>query len=160
MIAQQRFQPLAPLPLRLRAAIDAVGLQQVIGDEGHRGVGEHTLVQRLAPDALLQQRERREARVRFPHHQLAVEHRAVGQRLRQRLDLGEAPFHQLLAARPDPHAPRAPDELRADAVVLPFDEPVRGRAEPGLEVVQRQIDRMRQEEGIGLAFVACGQRRR
>ena len=53
-----------------------------------------------------------------------------GSALRQRDDLREALGDELLAARPDPDLAGALDDLRADAVVLPLDDPVgrRGRA--------------------------------
>ena len=57
---QQRLEPRAPLALRQRSRMScAVLLQQVVGHEGDRRIGQHLLRQRLAADALLQQRERR-----------------------------------------------------------------------------------------------------
>ena len=62
-----------------RARSTPCQLEQVVGDEADRRVGEHLLRQRLAADALLQQGERRDATV-LPDDDLAVEHGAVGQR--------------------------------------------------------------------------------
>ena len=63
----------------------------------------------------------------FHTSDLAVEHacrRAAPARSGD--DLREALGDELFAARPDPDLAAALDELRADAVVLPFDQPVAG----------------------------------
>ena len=137
--------------LRLFALIDTALLQHVVGHEGHRHLGEDLLRQVLAADPLLQQVERRGSfAVGQPDQDLTVEHRPIRPRLRHGHDLRESVGHQLLAARPDPHLPSAAHHLRADAVVLPLNQPVAGRAEHRFEIGQRHIDRVREEERIRL----------
>ena len=64
---------------------------------------------------------------RLPRENLAIDHGAVRQRRAERGDFGKALGDQILAARPQPHAAAALDELRANAVPLPFDQPIRRR---------------------------------
>ncbi len=110
------------------------------------------MVSDLAADPLLQQRERPDPAV-LPDDDLAVEHGAVGKRLRERDDLRKALADELLAARPDPHLAHALDQLRADAVVLPLDQPVVRGAEPGGEIALGDVELVRKEERIRLAEV-------
>ena len=152
MPSQRRLETRPPLALRQRAQVLALPLEEVVGDQADRRVGEHLLGQHLAADALLQEVERRDAAV-LPDHDLAVEHGAVGQRLRQRDDLGKALADELLAARPDPDLPGALDHLRADAVVLPLDDPLGRRGEARGEVAFGEVELMGEEERVRLADV-------
>ena len=82
-------------------------LQQVVGHEGDRCIGEYFFTQRLAPYALLQQcktgrppgtcQRSRRSRIVSPHHDFPVEHGAVRQGLRESHDFGKTLGHQFLA---------------------------------------------------------------
>ena len=152
MVGDQPLEQAAPLRLRAIAQVDAVELEDVVGDEADRRIGQHLLRQRLAADALLQERERRHLAV-LPDHRLAVEHGAVGQRRGGGDDLREALGDEFLAARPDPDLRGPLDQLRADAVVLPLDDPVAGRRELRLELLGQQIELVGEEERIRLAEI-------
>ena len=128
---------------RSAADVHAVILEDVVGheDDGHRARELRDLL--LPADALLQRRERQRPLV-AKGEDLAVEHRAVGQARRRRGDLGKAVRDQLLAARPQVHDAAALDELRADAVPLPFDQPLRGSPRR----LDRILERRREEERV------------
>ncbi len=91
------------------------------------------------------------ARRVLPDQDLAVDHRAIRQFAGQLAEFREALADQLFATRPDPDLPVALDQLGADAVPLPFDEPVLRRAEQGVELLDRGLQRMGEKEGVGLA---------
>ncbi len=86
----------------------------------------------------------------LPDQDLAIDHRAVGQAAGQFAQLGKALADQFLAARPDPDLPVALDQLGADAVPLPFDEPIVRRAKQRVELLHRRLQRVREEERVGL----------
>ena len=122
--------------LRLTAHVAALALEKVVGDEGDGQFAHRLFAHDLAAKSLLQAREDREAVERIVRelacrrdedHELAVDRRARGQRTRQRLEIGIGVGDELFAARPQAPVLAALQELRADAVELPFDDPVRGR---------------------------------
>ncbi len=90
---------------------------------------------------------------RDENDEFAVDRRARGQRARQRLEIGIGVGDQLLAARPQAPVLAALEQLRADAVVLPLDDPVRGRPERRSHVGQGPAPRLREIERIGFARV-------
>ena len=148
--------------LRLGSKIAALALEQVIGDEGDRQFAHRLFAHDLAAKPLLQAREDREAIERIRRElvlwrdeddQLAVDRRARGQRARQRLEIGIGVGNQLFAARPQAPVLAALQELRADAVVLPFDDPVRGRSQRSEHLVDRAAPRLREIKRIGFARV-------
>ena len=94
----------------------------------------------------------------FPDHDFAVEHGAFGQRGAQGGEFGEAVGHQFFAARPDEDLAIAHHQLRANAVPLPLDLPLRGRAQQFVEARQRLVERVRQVERVGLAAARAQQR--
>ena len=65
------------------AEVDARVLDQVVGHQHHRHLGQDLLAERLAADPLLELRERQHAPI-LPREDLAVDHRAVGQHVGQR----------------------------------------------------------------------------
>ena len=77
----------------------------------------------LSADALLQRGEGQRPFV-AEGEDLAVEHGAVGQPRGRGRDLGKPVRDELFAARPEMDGTGAADQLRADAVPLPLDEPV------------------------------------
>src|ERR1017187_9560401 len=101
MIGDELLEQAATFALRPLAQVDAAELEDVVGDEADRCVGEYLLRQRLATDALLQQVEGSDLAV-LPDDDFAVEHGAIVQRLRGRDDFVEALGDELFAARPDP----------------------------------------------------------
>ena len=159
----ERFEQSAAHMLRLGAQVAALASMQVIGDEGDRQFALRLFAHDLAAEPLLQAREDREALERIgrvfvlgrdEHHKLAVDRRAGGQRARQRLEIGIGVGDQLLAARPQAPVVAALQELRADAVVLPFDDPVRGRPRASRAIsASGPAPRLREIERIGLARV-------
>ena len=64
---------------RLGAHVAPLQLEQVVRDQHHRHFGEDLRAELLAADAALQLREGQRRAV-LPRHDLAVEHRAVGQK--------------------------------------------------------------------------------
>ena len=89
-----------------------------------------------------------------PHYDLAVQHGTVGQVDRQRGEFGKALGGQFFAACPYPQLAGALDELRADAVPLPLHLPIARRPESALEIGSGKLQRMRQEERVGLPHIA------
>jgi hypothetical protein len=131
--------------LRQGAQVDAVQFEQVVAAQHRRQFGQQFGGQGLAADALLQIGERRRhGRIGLPNQHFAIEHHPVWQtRCRQfREPLGD----QVFAARPQETLAIASHELRADAVVLPFHDPVRRLAQA--RRFSRQL--MRQEERVRL----------
>ena len=126
----------AALAQRQGAHVDRMLLEQIVGEEAHRNVFENRGRELLAPDALLQQGKWL-YRVLLPGDELAIEHRALGQRGRRGRDFREALGDELLAARPEEAAAAAPNELCANAVPFPFDLPVGDLAERGGIAVER-----------------------
>lgn len=147
---QQLFELGAAGLLRAAAPVFALPFQQVVGQHPHGGVFQHLAGQALAADALLQQGEGLGAAV-LPDQQFAVDHAAVGQLPAEGVQLGEALGDQLFAPGPDPQLAVAAYQLRADAVPLPFRQPVAGRAEAFVEGLGLQLQRVGEEEGVGLA---------
>ena len=153
----ETLELLAALGLRQLAQVTAALRQQVVADETGRRLGQDLLRERLASDALLQQREA-DRRTVLPDDDLAVDDAAVGPALGECHDLGKALGDQLLAARPDPDLPTLAHHLGTDAVVLPFDLPVGGRSDAGVEVVDGQVELVREEERERLAHRQRGGR--
>ena len=154
----QRLELCPTLVLAAAAPVFALPLQQVVGQQRRRQLVQQLLAQGLAADALLQQGERLDAKClfvavgwRLPDHQLAIEHGAVGQRGGELRKLGKALGDQLLPPRPQPGTPIAFHQLGADTVPLPFHQPLLGRAEHRVEALERLLQRVRQEERVGLA---------
>ncbi len=147
--------------LRLGANVAPVVFQKVVGDEGDRQLAHRLVADDLPSEPLLEARERLKAveriragvRGRRHHDQLAVDRYARGQSARQRLEIGIGVGDELLAARPQPPALAAFQELRANAVEFPFDDPVLRRTERRLHVGHRTLPGLRQIEGIGAAGV-------
>ncbi len=132
------FERGAAFALRQGAHVAAVKLKEIVGDEGDRQFAHRLLAHHLAAEAPLEARERREALKRMRarlvfrsghDHKLAVERRPRRQSPRQRLEVGIAVGDELLPARPQAPALAASDQLRADAVELPLDDPIRGGPE-------------------------------
>ena len=158
----QAFEAGAALALRLATDVFSLDLQKVVDDEGDGQLPHRLLAHDLAPQPLLETGEGRKpverigggvAQRRDQHHELAVERDARRQGPRQRLEIRVGLGDQLLAARPQPPGLAAPEELRADAVELPFDDPVRRRPERLLHGLDRPLPGLRQIEGIGPAGV-------
>ncbi|MNY70377.1 hypothetical protein D3C86_2085000 [compost metagenome] len=89
--------------LRAVAPVLALPFQQVVGLQHHGGIGQQLLAQGLAAQALLQQGEglhgqRTAGGARLPDQNLAIEHNAIRQGLRQAVQLGEAIGDQFFAA--------------------------------------------------------------
>ena len=137
--------------------------EDVVGDEGDRQFEQYLRGENLAAEPLLQRRERLDVGklivverwglrgLRLDHEQFAVEHLAVGNPALQRRHFRKALAHEFLAAGPQPPMTRALDILRADAVELPFHEPVLDRPQQRRHFVERRLERMREKEGIGMA---------
>ncbi len=148
----------------------ALPFQQVVGEYGDGRLFQHLGGEVLAADALLQQGKglyaeafeggrrgidagQRGGRLlgrMFPDQDFAIDHCAVRQAASQLAQLGKTLADQLLATRPDPDLPVALDQLRADAVPLPFDQPVLRCPEQRVELVHWRLQRVSKKEGIGL----------
>ena len=153
-VGPQRFQQRAPFAQRPLAQVFAVEFQQVVGDH-LRGMFAQRFRARFQPlDARLQRSERgRRVGIGVPNQQLAVEHRIARQSSRSALDFGKTAVEAFFAARPQRQIVIAPDQLQADAVPLPFKQPV-------VDVAQRcglRFQRRRQKKRIRLRAIA-GQR--
>eukprot|EP00659_Diplonema_papillatum_P014904 gene14904-biopygen14966 len=147
-VADHQLQLRPAFGLGVVAPVFAVVFQQVISQHGDRRVFEDFLAQGLAANALLQQGEGLH-RV-LPHHDFAVDHRAIGQAVFQVMKLRKALGDQFFAPRPDPQAAFALDQLCADTVPLPFHLPVSRGAEQGIELLHRLGQAMGQEKRIRL----------
>ncbi len=171
-MAHDRLELLAAFAVLALPPVVALPFQQVVGKHRHRRFLQYLGGQVLAADALLQQGEGLHAeaigaglagaggveqlagrglRGMLPDQDLAIDHRAVGQAAGQFAQLGKTLADQLLTARPDPDLPVALDQLGADAIPLPFDEPVVRRAKQRVERVHRGLQRMSEKERVGLA---------
>src|ERR1700683_5017297 len=111
-------------------------LEEVVGEKAHRDVFENRGREPFAPDALLQKGKGLHRAIP-PRDELAIEHRALGQRCRRGRRLRKALRDQLLTARPEKGAGTAANELCAYAVPFPFELPVRGVAERGGIAIER-----------------------
>jgi len=148
---RQPGQPRTAQHIRHATLVVTGLLQQVIRKESDGCLGQQLLRHRLAVDARLQGLERRGLRGTFrPDQQFAVQHRAVGQAAGRSHDFRETFGDQFFTARPQPHPPGTPNQLRADAVVLPFNQPQLRWPQRGVEFGHGQGQRVRQKEGIGL----------
>ena len=143
----------AALVERPRADVGAPVLEQVVGHEDDRDGARHLGDLLLPADALLQRRKRQRPIVAEREH-LAVEHRAVRQPRRGRGNLRKAVGDELFAARPEVHRAGPPDQLRADAVPFPLDQPLVARPER----LDRLLERRRQEERIRARAIVVGVR--
>ena len=151
--SERRLEQRAALVLRPLAQVLALPLEQVVGDEADRRLGEHLLRQRLAADALLQQGERRDAGRRSRRRSRRRGRCRSGSALASATISGKRSVTSSSPRDQIQTSPGALDDLGADAVVLPFDDPVGGRREPGREVAFGQVERMGEEERIRLADV-------
>ena len=110
-------------------------LQQVVGDEVHRVVGEQPLAHLFAPQAFLQVVEG-QGPVPLPAEQFAIHHHAVRKAGQGLDDFGELGGDQVLPPGPDKHLVCPANHLGADAIPLPLRPPV--TAGVGGEPVQLQ----------------------
>jgi hypothetical protein len=151
--ARLRLQPdLQPCPaLRLGETPDILAeiLEDVVGHEHDRDRARELRDLLLASDPLLQGRERHRVFV-AEREDLAVEDRAVGQATRGRGDFRESMRDELFTARPEVKHPTALDQLGADTVPLPLDQPVARIAER----VDGAFEGRRQEERVRARPVA------
>ena len=148
--------------LRLGPDVAALALDEVVGDKGDRQFAHRLFAHDPAPESLLQAGEDRQPieRIRLivsfgrdKDHELAVDRHARGQRTRQRLKIRIGVGNELFAARPQAPVVAPLQELRADAVELPFDDPARGRAKRRQHLGERPAPRLREIERIGLARI-------
>ena len=150
MALEQRFQQGAARLQRMRAQVFAIELQQVVREHAHRRVGERLRPGLAALDAGLQRGERQRGIAVAPRQQLAIQHRIAGQRGERGLDLREPAVEAFLAARPQRDVARTADQLQADAVPLPFEQPVPDRAQR----IRFAFERRREEERVGRRRIA------
>ncbi len=140
-----------PFHLRQAANVLAVILEDVVGHEHDRDRARELRDLLLASDSLLQGREGQGALV-AKSEDLAVEDGAIRQPARGRDDLGESMRDELFTAGPEVQHATALDELGADAVPLPLDQPVVRVSER----VDRTFEGRREEERVrARAIVVC-----
>ena len=137
-------EPRTPVHERPRAHVASLVFEQVVREQACRRVPQHRRRQLVPADAALQHAERQRA-LAVERHDLAVDHRAVGQAGCRQMQLGKALRDELLAARPDERLASAADHLRANAVPFPLGEPLLPRS----EVCRGTVERRRQVEGVG-----------
>src|SRR5579883_665703 len=144
----RRFELRAPPFDGALARILAAPFQQIEGHQDRRHLRQDLRAERLAADAPLHRAER-ERRAVLPRHDLAIEHGSLREARAGGGDFREAVCDELLAARPEERLAAAADQLRADAVPLPFDLPFAWVA----EVLGRAFERVGEAEWIGPAGV-------
>ena len=153
-----RLEARPPIDQRRRPHVDSGVLEDVVGHEHHRQVARRPRHLALAADALLQRREGQRP-IAAPGQDLAVQHGAVGEPGGDARDFREAIGDQLFAARPQVDAAAADDQLGADAVPLPLDQPVGALAEQrrdGRRVGDRVVDGRGEAERIRPRAVRVG----
>ena len=154
------LQPPPPLCERHIPQVRALCLEQVVGDEQARYLGEDLLRDGLAARPLREHRERQQPAV-ADGEQFAIEHGARRQRGGRGHDLGKGVVHQFLAAAPDGGVGAAANDLGPHAVPLPLGLP-RGHV---AEVLRHVLDGSAVEgrgekERIGPPAVGGGRFRR
>ena len=141
----------APLLQRALAQVFARQFQQVVGHHARR-CGGQCLGPGLEPlDARLQRGKRHwQGLFGLPGQQLAIDDGAVRQLQCGVFDFGETSIQTLFAARPQRRFAGAANQLQADAVPFPFQQPV----VDGAQRVDLRFQRRCQKERIGLLAVA------
>ena len=114
--------------MRPIADVPSAVFENVVGEKDHRHPRRDLAHLALTPDALLQIREW--SGLPLPEgDDLAIQDGAGRQTQRRGRDLRKALGDQLLAARPEKDAATSVNELRPDAVPLPFGDPRLARSE-------------------------------